>query len=232
MLARRMEGQAGAVNPLHLIQNGRLLGLRDYYIDMRTLTSGEEAVDLTFACPNPRTGRLNLLLADRVVVNATELATSNSTLVSTLDSETLVVDNQRSAICDAGEFASLSKQIGFGFKNSHLKLGLLLAKIHEERGDPLNVARGLSDIFRRISLGLAAFTFTLMGCAFGIEAGRHAKWRTFAVILLTALFITGFSIASGIDQLLILSATLFLFPHALIIPLSVWALKRTTRGMT
>ena len=69
MLARRMEGQAGAVNPLNLIQNGHLLGLRDYYVDMRTTSTGEEAQDLTFACPNPRTGRLSLLCADRVRVH-------------------------------------------------------------------------------------------------------------------------------------------------------------------
>ncbi len=233
MLARRMEGQAGAINPLNLLQNGRLLGLHDYYVDMRTTTAGEEARDLTFACPNPNTGRLNVICADRVIAQGGELIAQGASFVSTLDESTLVIDNQRRAITDSSSFASLTRQIGFGFKNSHLKLGLLLAKMAEERGDKVAIARGYSDIFRRLSLGLAALTFTLMGCAFGMEGGRrHARWRTVAVILLSALFIASFSVATGIDQLLLLSASLFLLPHCLIIPFSLWALKRTTKGMT
>ncbi|MGE3954245.1 MAG: LptF/LptG family permease [Parachlamydiales bacterium] len=229
MVARQMEGEAGAVNPLHLLQNGQLIGLSRPYVDMETVVVGEEAKNLTFVCPNPASGRLALLSADRALSQEGSLILEGASLVTSLDGSTLVIDSQELATTPLASFASLTRQIGSVFKNSHLKLGLLLAKIGE---DPATFSRDMADIFRRLSLGLAALTFTLMGCAFGMEGGRrHARWRTGAVILLTALFIASFSVGMGTSGLP-LAATLFLLPHALIVPLSLWALKRTTRGMS
>jgi lipopolysaccharide export system permease protein len=248
MLGRRMEAHLSSVNPLHLLQNTRLLKMGDIFVDMRTLKAGEEAEEMTLALYNRGSGRLNLFTADRLALEGEVLHADNVNVLTTVSAEGdgfdhLLVENQGEMSMPTSSLGQLIHRVGLHLKHSHLRLRLLLVRIHEEqkilaenptRTDlATSIARGRSEIVRRISLGLSAFTFTLMGCTFGIHVSRRQTRKgIIAVVALSALFIAAYSVAGGLDSRFSLATTLYLLPHAAIIPLCILTLKRVTRGAT
>lgn len=94
------------------------------------------------------------------------------------------------------------------------------------------LTRSYTEIMRRISLSLAAFTFTLMGCAFGMNISRgESFWNGIWVILLAALYLICYFIARGVDHKFATALTYYFMPHFLIIALSIWMLRRISRGI-
>ncbi len=245
MLGRRMEAHLSSVNPLHLLHNTRLLKMGDLFVDMRTTKTGEEAEDLTLVLYNRGSKRLNLFSVDHLSLNDDILSADNVNLLTTVPTkgdgfDHLLVENQELTTMPSSSLTGLIRRVGLHLKHSHLRLRLLLTRIHQEEQQlasrpelAVSIARGRSEIVRRASLGLSAFTFTLMGCAFGIHVSRRETRKgVIAVVALGALFIAAYSIAGGLGRHLPLATTLYLLPHALIIPLCILTLKRVTKGAT
>jgi lipopolysaccharide export system permease protein len=133
--------------------------------------------------------------------------------------------------------------------NDHLRLPLLLARMENEHQSLLhakeakaaepeikllqrNMNRCYSEIVRRISVAMAMFTFTLMGTAFGVSISRNRSSRGVVVVIcLAAVYLIAYFVAKGSDHLLTTSILLYTLPHLLIIGLSIWALKRVTKGI-
>jgi lipopolysaccharide export system permease protein len=81
-------------------------------------------------------------------------------------------------------------------------------------------------------VAIAAFSFTLMGLAFGISISRNASNRgVLFVIILGALFLIAFFVASSFDHALLSSTLFYLMPHFVIIVASLYMLRRTARGI-
>lgn len=93
------------------------------------------------------------------------------------------------------------------------------------------VARSILEIFRRFSVGISVFTFTLMGLAFGMNVGRTPqKWGVLIVMALSALYLTSFFFAKGMNSIP-LGISLYVGPHFIMIGLSILALKQISRGV-
>lgn len=236
MLGKRLQSQMGTVNPLLLFQNTKFLKLGEMFVDMRTVRSGEEAQDVTCVVYNPGSERLNLLSANHLEMEGDDLHGKGAAVVTSFHAEEegfdhLVIENQQEMWVPVASFGHFIKPMHLQLKNDHLRLPLLLARLRT-LDSPTEIARGRSEIARRVSIALAVFTFSLMGCAFGMEISRRKSKRGLLLAcVLSALFITTFCLAGGMSSLFWLALLLYFVPHLLIIGSSILHLKRITRGV-
>jgi len=246
-----MRSQITTVNPLALLQNTQLLRLGELYVDMRTEAGGDEASDVLIALHNPEMERIQLISAEQLEVEGEELSGSNVALISSANAkgdqqfDHLLIENQKQMGVPIDAFATLIRKMTWSLEADHLQLRLLLVQLSglraqlraSEEGSPEAAAlsgrirRCYSELCKRVSLAMAVFSFTLLGCSFGIDLNRfRRKRRVVYVLLLSGLFLTSYSMAKGyLDNLLLASCLLFV-PQALIICFSIAALKRITVG--
>lgn len=251
LTSKRLLSKITSVNPLNLLQNSQLLRLGEIYVDMRTITSGEEARDLLVALYNPGMGRIQLITAEEIKVDQGQLSGSHVALISSAQAKEvgqfdhLLLENQKSMEVPIDAFKALIRKMTWSLEDDFLRLRLLRVRINELRSalkqeEPGSlvaqqliklIRRCYVDLFKRISLALAVFSFTLLGCSFGIDLNRYRRRRKVVyVLILSALFLTCYATSKGyIDQFGLVIALLFL-PQLLIICFSIAALKRITAG--
>jgi len=248
--------QLRSVNPLLLLRNKHLMKVKGgYYDTIGTSKVGERAEHVVLAMPNNNRQRISLFLADELKTNNGTLEGKGITLITSIpanDNRTfdqLFIENMKETVTSVEDFSQVMQQNVWNISDDHLKMDLLLAKLHEEKKvyklakanhapkNELtiishNLNRAYSEIIRRFSVALAAFTFSLMGASFGISISRHQSIKgIFYVIILAGLYLTAFFIAKGLGQYLVLSALLYTVPHLIIILLSVIVLKRVGKGI-
>lgn len=252
---RQMRNEMTSLNPLLLLQNTQLLRLGEIFVDMRTVRPGELAEDVVLAVHQPGLDRINLMVASELEVDEGVLSGRQITLISSLKTgehdefDHLLLENQEQMEIPATAFSSLIKRAGWNLDADHLKLRLLLVQIRElhkqfvkaktegESGwriDQLvvDIRKGYTELFKRISISLAVFSFTLLGCAFGIQVGRFRRQRgLIVVILLSTLFLACYSLTKSYLHQVGIAAALLFAPQVAILLLSIWTLKRVTRGV-
>jgi lipopolysaccharide export system permease protein len=87
------------------------------------------------------------------------------------------------------------------------------------------------EIFRRLSLSVSVFSFTFLGCAFGIELGRSPKKRTLLYALVLAfLILASYFLGKSFKKELFWAAIVFPLPHLVAILASTFRLFRLSRG--
>jgi len=251
-----LKSELRSMNPLLLLNNKNLMRLKGYYVD--TLGSsrvGENASAIVIGIPNKSGESISLIVAKNLKASPLEFSGEGITLISSLPRgeeeqfDQLIIENIASAATTIQDFSQMMQKKVWSLNNDHLRLGLLLAKLDEEKialaeakvsEKPLsfqkqiqrNINRGNTEIIRRISIALSAFTFTLMGTAFGVSISRNRSNKgLFIVIGLAAIFLFSYFTAKGIDHLFIASTLVYLTPHLLIILMAIWALKRATKGI-
>ncbi len=253
--SRQMVNEIKSINPLILLQNKNLLRLKDAYVEMGSFYSGEVANDVIIAIHNRNTQRINLINAKKLSISHSALLGEKVSFISILDSEMnntfdhLLIENQRNISSQSHEFSALLKKSGWRLSNDHLQMPLLLLRTGEEKGrlqhlvkegaeehiikdGQRRINRCYSEIARRFSAAIAAFTFTFMGTAFGIDISRRSsKKGTMTVIALAALFLMCFFAAKSYDYSLTISTSLYVIPHIIITGLSIWTLNRISKGV-
>lgn len=251
-----LKSELRAVNPLLVLQNKQLMKLKGFYFTtMGPCRPGESAAEVVVATPNKHNNRLNLLLADYLQATKTDFSGKGVTLISCLHSgegesfDHLAIENMGMISTSVKDFSQMLQKKVWKLHNDHLRLPLLLVRLQGEeaalnqavadnhptneiRQIKRNINRCYSEIMRRTSIALAAFTFTLMGAAFGVSISRHRSRRGLLfVVCLAAFYLIAYFVAKGSDHLLAISFLLYTIPHMLIIALSIWTLKRVTRGI-
>lgn len=245
-----------SINPLLLLHNKHLMSVKGFYFDtLGHSQMGESASDIVLAMPNKSNGRLNLLIAKNLKSTPEHFTGTHVTLISSLRSEDndhfdyLMLENIGEAAASIEDFSQAIEKKVWTVNNDHLNLPLLLARLNEEKQNLITVQREslpgnevkqinrdiqriYSEIIRRISLGMSIFTFTLLGAAFGISISRYRTNKgLFFVIGLAAFYLIAFFTAKNLEHVLIATSLLYLLPHAIIIILSIWALRRATYGI-
>ena len=193
------------------------------------------------------------MFAKDVEVNRKEFRGNQMTLITSLTSDPgpqfdrLMIENiQESNTSVENFFQVLHKQV-WKVNHDYLQLPLLLARLKTERQTLANhyllqvdeykklktsIRRIYTEIIRRTSIGIAAFTFTLMGAAFGMSISRNRSYRGIVLVtLLAALYLVCYFVALGVDHMLPLAGALYIIPHAIIIAGSIWMLTRVSRGI-
>jgi lipopolysaccharide export system permease protein len=242
LATRKMVHDISSVNPLLLLQNSKIARLQDAFVQMDPVRNGEIAKDLVIALHNGASKRLNLCLVKKIEMQNEMLAASHVNLITSAEAEAfdhLIIENQNSMISSAPEFAHLLRKTGWKVANDHLKFSLLRIRFKElkeqaEHGEPIirSLNKCKSEFSRRFSISLTAFTFTLMGIAFGMEISRNRKVRgILTVLILGALCLFAFCMGKAYSHLFWLSSLLFFLPHVGIILASLWTLRRVNRGI-
>jgi len=249
--SRLLKYELGSVNPLLLLQSKQLKQLQGVYFEtMGQSKIGEAAQEVVLALPSQKSSRINLLIADRIAAKNRLLVGENISLLSSLSADEreafdpLVLENLAKTSASTEDFTRMVEKRVWNLNNDHLQLPLLLAKYQEEKKALKNAAgpkqaqieksltRIYSELFRRLSVGLAAFVFTLTGLAFGVSVTRKASSRgTVAVALLAALYMACFFASKSSAGHLLLAALFSFFPLLLMTTLSLWMLSRAARGI-
>ncbi|MCB1134710.1 MAG: LptF/LptG family permease, partial [Chlamydiia bacterium] len=252
---RRMEHKIKTLSPMVLLQHRQLLRHRGAYIDVLGTQDAHRAESVIVAASNRSQGRTNLGIIKELSYENDTLRTVNASLITSMPSDEedsfdhLLIENIGHTETPALAFTQQMKNEGWRLSHDHLNMSLLLVRLMKEREalykaidagidgkelDLLNraVSRCYSEISRRFSLAFALFSFTLMGISFGIDISRnHSKKGVLIVVALAALYLTAFFIAKAKEHVFLLSTSLLLVPHILIVGLSVRTLRLVNAGI-
>ncbi|MBA2728265.1 MAG: LptF/LptG family permease [Parachlamydiaceae bacterium] len=172
-------------------------------------------------------------------------------VIEQMNQDSLLVENIAATETSLEDFSQMIQKKTWNINDDHLTLSLLLVRLSDQKSlisktvenDQFvavstiktiqrRINRIYSEIARRLSAGLALFSFTLIGTCSGLCIGRNSSMRGITiVILLSALYLTAFFSARSIDHLLVSSVLLYSVPHLLIIMTAYWMLRRTSRGV-
>lgn len=245
-----------SINPLLLLHNRHLMRTKGFYFDtLGNSKMGETASDVIFATPNRDDSHINLLLAKKLEMAPNEFHGQNVTIFSSLGGtakhplDRLIIENIQEVSTSIADFAKTVEKKVWSLNNDYLRLPLLLVRLSEARRAveenvsqlrPENIIkqcqkdlnRCYSEIFKRLSVGFAPFSFTLMGLSFGVSIGRGRSGRGILyVVVLAALYLVCFFAGKGGEHRLIISSLFYFGPHLLIGALSLWMMVRFTKGV-
>lgn len=241
----RLKNELRSLNPLLLLHNKHILKLKGIFFNaLGESRMGEKASDVVIALPNKNNKSIHVLLAKQLNASPSDFVGKGVTLLTSANRDEeaygleepqfLFSENITEANTTAQNFSQLIYKKVWSLNNDHLRLPLLMIRLWETQEgpfDPTAIHRIYSEILRRLSVALAAFTFTMMGIAFGISTSRNRSQKTiFAVLFLSTLYLASFFTAKNYDHLLALSAILYLAPHALIMGFSLWRLRSVSLG--
>jgi len=241
------------VNPLLVLHNKHMMRLKGIYFDsLGESKMGESACDVLLASPGKGENHINLMIAKNLHSSESDFSGTSVTCISSIrtDSEKrfdhLMIENMGKSVTSIRDFSQMLQKKIININNDHLKLGLLLVRLGDEKEKLLrpstlsdesktikrNINRGYTEIIRRISIALAVFTFTLMGLSFGASISRHqSSSGVIYLIALAALYLACFFVAKSIEYQFTASLILYLLPHVLIIFFSIFNLRRLSKGI-
>ncbi len=213
-------------NPLLLLQRQQLVKIKDAFLNME-VKNDETTKDLTFIAPNESTKRLSLFSARRLWIEQEELIGKDLAIVSYIDSpqgfDTLIIENQSSMSTAAPLLSKALKKNRPRLDISAFNLKMLSLC---EKKKPARI-----EILRRISLSLAAFSFTFLGCAFGIEEGRDpSKKNLLFALLLTLSVLMSYLLGKELKNYPPFAILAFILPHPFIWLSSTLHLYRISKG--
>ncbi len=224
-----------SANPLLLLQRQSLVKIKHAYLNMAVKKEGKIASDVLLITHNESNRRLSLFSASELRISGETLLGSKIAILSHLRSETeecfdpLLIENQMHMSTSAPVLSAALKKNRPRVDPNGLSLKMLYLRSLEP-GKHARAAR--VEILRRCSLSLSVFTFTLLGCAFGVQESRTpSKKGLFIAFLLAVMVLMSYL---GLKELkthppLVLSAAFF--PHFLIVFLSLYRLMSLARGI-
>lgn len=248
--SKQLANHLRSINPLILLENKHLLNFRDIFIQMETVEKGKEAKNLIIVSPNERDDQFNLLMADKLELENKSLKASGVVIVAkgdTLPSEPdhLIIENQKEMRALNDDLSGLLKRGDWQVKNDYFRLPYLLVRkdkiasdlaLAQDPGQKKNIKNTLHsiqlEIARRFSLGLAPFTFTLMGMSFGMSISRHrSKKGSLLALGLSMSYLLSYFVGRELSARFWLGIFLFFIPHFLILFFSIYTLRRISRGL-
>lgn len=213
-------------NPLLLLQRQKLVKIKHAYLNM-DVKNDETTKDLILIVHNEKNNRLNLLSARKLRISGEELIGDNLALISYMDAEkgfdSLVIENQSFMSTAAPLLSTALKR-----NRSRLDINAVSFKALRlgKKPKPAQI-----EMLRRISLSLAAFSFTFLGCTFGIEEGRTpSKKNLLFALLLTLSVLMSYLLGKELKNSPLLATIAFLIPHPFIWFCSTLHLIRIARG--
>lgn len=250
----KLKAELRMVNPLLLASHKHLIKIKGLYFDALGASKlGESAEDAIFAYPEKKSGKIALLIAKKLSIEDGYFQGKDVTLIGSIGSkeknasDSLLVENIGSYSLPLEDFSLLIENKTWSVSLDYLKMPLLLIKKEQEeqimrelqeaeetseaKAKERSINRLEMEIVRRISVGMAAFTFTLLGLSFGIRVLRSNSLKdTVYVMMLAAFFLVSYFIAKGSDHKTATALTLYTLPHGLIILFSSMRIHKLERG--
>ncbi|MGB7978517.1 MAG: LptF/LptG family permease [Chlamydiales bacterium] len=199
-------------NPLVLLQRQKLVKIKDAFLHMEA-KGDEQTKDLTLIFPNESTKKLSLLSARKLLLQKDELIGKDLAMISYIDAgegfNTLIIENQSAMSTGAPLLSTALKKNRPRLDINAISFKMLfLSK---------KTSQAHIEILRRLSLSLAAFSFTFLGCAFGIEGGRNpSKKNLLFALLLTLTVLMSYLLGKELKEFPLFASLALLLPHPLI----------------
>lgn len=218
--------QETSSNPLLLLQRQKLVKIENAYLDME-VKDDKSIKDLVLIVQNDTTSRFSLISARKLWLEKEEVVGKDLAIISYLKSDlgfdNLIIENQSSMSTAAPLLSLALKRSRPRLDINALSFKMLI--LHEKP------KQALIEMLRRISLSWAAFSFTLLGCAFGVEQGRNpSKKNLIFALLLTLSVLMSYLLAKELKNAPFLATFAFLLPHPFIWACSTIHLTRIARG--
>lgn len=236
-LSKELIFEMTSVNPLLLFQKDTMVKLKDAYIDMKVLRAGKSAEDVVVIINNQSNQRLGIMAAKEFSLKGELLNGKEVAFISHFDTKRtegfdhLVIENQATMCTKASNLSQFMQNAEWRLNYDYMPLRMMLAKKTLET-KRFKLTRSDLEITRRMSIALAAFTFTLIGTAYGMEIGRNRTRKGIIwAIVLAASYMICFIIAKSMHRSIWIPCLLYLLPHPLIIILSLRSLKTRSRGI-
>lgn len=238
-LSKNLAYEMTAVNPLSLLQKDTLVKIKNTYFDMKVLKSGKYAKDIIFIMRNLSNQRLGLLTARELSLEGDYLTGKAVTFISSVDSKKaenfdhLVIENQLEMRTKTAELSQFLHPSNWHFNFDYLTIRMLRAKKAAENADEQKIHyRTYQEISRRLTLSMAAFTFTVIGTTFGMQIGRNRNKKGVAwALALATLFMISFISAKSMKHATLAPILCYLLPHPIILYFSMRYFKKVSEGI-
>jgi lipopolysaccharide export system permease protein len=237
-LGKQLIFEIAAANPLFLFQKESLIKLKGTYYDIGTLKEGKYAKDVILVVNNTSSGRMTLMSAKELALEGELLKGNKVAFISSVDPKKsegfdhLVIENQTEMNTKASNLSQFLQTMDWKGSYDHLPLRMLLAHDSLKKEGSFLSKGAHREICRRVSISLAAFTFTMIGVTFGMQIGRNrSKKGIFCAIGLAAFFLICFISARSFRSDPLISTLIYLLPHALILLVCLNWLKSIRRGI-
>ncbi len=249
-----MKHEMNTFSPLVIFQNSWLLETKGIYADLNVVDMGEKASDVVIAYLNNKKNRISLFIAKELEQDKTNLVGTDVTIISSTSPgknspfDNLIIENQKELKTPTSILSWYFTPHQYRPKSAYLKLSLLLiqlrkareihqkeltagASIDELKKLKINVNIPRSEIIRRISLALSAFSLSLLGITFGTRISRTGSIKGIIYITILAAFsLICFFAAKELHHNILLSTLLYIGPHLVIIGVCTYVLNRLMKG--
>jgi lipopolysaccharide export system permease protein len=225
-------------NPLFLLQKESLIKLKSAYYDIGELKANKHAEDVLIAVKSSSSGKLTLMSAKELTLEGDLLKGEKVAFISSADAKKedgfdhLVIENQAEMTTKAATLSQFLQTMDWTANFDYLPLRMILAHDIALKKERLLSKGAQIEISRRVSISLAAFTFTMMGIAFGMQISRNrSKKGILSAICLASAFLVCFISAKSFRGAPMIASAIYLLPHPLIILLCLRSLKSVRRGV-
>ncbi len=196
-----------STNPLLLLQRQNLVRMKKSFIQMKA-DDVNCAKDLFLITHNQSNNRLSLLNARKFTISHSELIGKDVAGITHLESENgydpLILENQSWMSTDASTLSSKIKKNRPNLETSSLEFPML--RLHDKK-------KAMNEILRRISLSIAVFSFSILGCYYGIEQGRNLSKKNLMIASsLSIAFMLCYLLGKEVKNP-ILAFLIFFLPH-------------------
>lgn len=235
--ARMLIYETVTSNPLFILQKESPVKFKNMYVDLQVSRGATSAEDVVIILKNNSNNRLCLFSFKNLSLVNKELEGNVISYISSFDSKQesgfdhLMIENQDHMKIKAIQLGQFMQHTNWLSHHDYLTLRMLLAKESLEQHSKIS-KKIMIEIAKRVSISLAAFTFTLIGACLGLQIGRNqSKKKALWAIFLAAFFMLCFIIAKSMYPNAILSISLLLIPHPLIAWASYRQLKLVSKGI-
>lgn len=240
-MTKQLLFEMATVNPLFLLQKDSPVKFKSAYCDIGVLKANKYAEDVLFVVKNSSSERMTVMSAKELALKGDMLQGHKVALISSVDPKNangydhLVIENQAEMNTKAAHMSQFLQTVDWETSNEYLPLRKLFAYdlTHQKGKGRYFLSKGAQmEISRRISIALAAFTFTMIGLAFGMQISRKERKKGIVwAIALAAFFLICFITAKSFRHTPMLSTAVYLLPHPLILLLSLRCFKQIRRGV-
>ena len=237
-LSRQLVYELVASNPLVIMQKNTVIKISGAYVDMKSYKEGQHANEVILITKNTSSERLGLMMARKLSLKDQILYGSDVTFISSIDPKKeamydhLILEHQQSMNTRASNLTQHMQTADWLKNNDYLPLKLLIAKNLLEKSTEKFWSKSIGvEITKRVSIGLSAFTFTMIGICFGMEIGRQKRNKgTFWAFGLAAFFMISFVATKSLKHTPSLACLAYLVPHPIILFFCLRNMGNLSRG--
>jgi lipopolysaccharide export system permease protein len=237
-MTKQLLFEMATVNPLFLLQKDSPLKIKSAYCEIGMLNANKHAKDVLFVTKNSSSQRMTVMSAKELRLKGDLLQGEQVALISSVDPHNegcfdhLVIENQAEMNTRAANLSQFLQTVDWETSCEYLPLRMILAYGLVQKGRFYIGKAARTELARRVSISLAAFTFTMIGLSFGMQIGRNQRKKGILwAIGLAAFFLVCFISAKAFRHTPMISIALYLLPHPLITFCSLYFLKLRRMGV-